>query len=76
MNRNLTNERAAAIYAAMCNMNNVGGLVDVRIPSHFASQCIRVWQNDDDTICVVKGNDLDERYMSQDEFAAAYSIVN
>jgi len=69
----LNTAQACAAYAAMCAMNNVNGLVDIRLDSGSVN-CKRVYENDDGSV-VVCGNGF-ERYASQDAFAKAYSIAD
>jgi hypothetical protein len=75
MNKLLTDTQASRIYGAMCALNDIGGILDMRTEGDCDGKHVRVFENDDRTITVVSGGKF-EGHDSQDAFAKFYSIVN
>lgn len=69
----LSNTQAQTIYAAMCELNNIGARLLAQIP--VKGNCpIEVDQMRDGKITVLDYYNPGEEYLSQEMFAAAYGL--
>lgn len=64
----LNQSQAAAVYSAMCALNNVGARIDVHLPSG------RVVEGPNGVILVTAYAKPSEDYNNQSAFAAAYGL--
>lgn len=62
----LNQSQAAAVYSAMCELNNVGGLIDVRLANCRVTEHSRGVS--------VEGPTTTEQYADQNAFATAYGL--
>lgn len=62
----LTPAQAEAVYSAMCELNNVGGRIDVRLANCCVTEHSRGVN--------VEGPTTTEQYANQSAFATAYGL--
>ena len=79
----LTPSQAEAIYAAMCELNNVGACLSVRIPTTSkpaleSGNLISIYQSEEGPVQIAKieygKTVVKESHADQSAFAAAYGI--
>lgn len=70
----LNQAQAQAVYRAMCELNNVGGVIEVRIGAievvDFSAGVSVVRRDRANGLRLVEGED----YINQEAFAAAYGV--
>lgn len=73
----LTPVQAAAVYAAMCSLNNIGALLSAELHTPGVVGFIHVYEDNADHVYVIDDRTglVRECYASQHEFAVAYGLA-